>query len=284
MNMKKTIYFTAFTLMLLGCREKIEWPLDSTYQRLVVEGSISTDTTSHTVILSKSTDAYGRQPIEYISGAMVTISDSIQTFYLSEDPQQKGHYRTQPNVYGVVGRTYTLTIEQVDIDGDGTYETYTAVTRMVKPFRLDYLKLIPFQFSTRAKGHLLQVYGQVPEERTQYMLHVYKNNQLITDSIHEVPTTNNIDTNYVYGDIFLFFNDQQEDERIAPNDTIMLEMLAIDLDYYNFLRGVDEEYGPKSPLFSGPSANIPTNVQPSSKAMGYFAAFAISRASIINTK
>lgn len=281
--MKKVIfYLIALTAGLAACREKIDWPLDSTYQRLVIEGGISTDTTSHTIILSKSTDAYGHHAIEYISGALVTISDSAQTFYLSEDPQQKGYYRTQPDVFGVVGRTYTLTIEQVDIDGDGVMEKYTATSRIVAPFRLDYLKIIPFSFSAQRQGHLILVYGQVPSERTQYMMRIYRNRQLLTDSIHEVPIARSIDTSYVYGDIFYFLSNRQENEKLLPNDTVMLEMLAIDNDYYNFLRAVNEEYGPKSPLFSGPSANIPTNVKPSDKVVGYFAAYAISRASVVN--
>jgi hypothetical protein len=276
---KNIVYLAVLMLIMAACREKIDLPLDSTYQRLVVEGGISSDTTSHMVILSKSTDAYGRQSVEYISGALVTISDSIQTFYLSEDPQQKGHYRTQPDVFGVVGRTYTLNIENVDIDGDGNPEHYTAVTRMVKPFRIDNLRLIPFSF--RSKGYLLQVYGQVPEARTQFMLRIYKNNQLLNDSIHEMAITNSVDTSYVYGDIFYFLSDNQPNEKVELNDTITLEMLAIDYDYYQFLRAVNMEYGPKSPLFGSQSANIPTNIKPSEKAMGYFSAFAISRASVV---
>ncbi|MCX7986032.1 MAG: DUF4249 domain-containing protein [Bacteroidales bacterium] len=282
--MKKVLKYSLIIVMLTSaCREDIDLPLDTTYQRIVIEGSISTDTTSHTVMISKSTDAYGRQEIEYISNALVTISDSINTYYLSEIPGKKGHYQTEPDVFGVVGRTYTLTVEQVDIDGDGVFEKYTATTRIVPPFRLDYIRIIPFNTS-RTKGHLVLIYGKVPSDRTHYMIRVYKNQSLLTDSIHEVPVINNVDTTYVYGDMFCFLNDNRADEKLSDNDTITIEMLAIDENYRNFLSALDDEYGTRSPLFSGPSANLPTNIMPSDKAVGYFAGYAISRSSAIYKK
>ena len=52
---------TAIAAFLWNCSERIELELDSTYTRLVIEGSVTTDTMAHWVRLSTSSDYFYNQ-------------------------------------------------------------------------------------------------------------------------------------------------------------------------------------------------------------------------------
>lgn len=58
-------------------------------------------------------------------------------------------------------------------------------------------------------------------------------------------------------------------------------MYGITEDYYSFIYSYITDYYPKVPIFSGPSANIPTNIKPIDDAVGIFAAYSIERKSVI---
>jgi hypothetical protein len=273
---KITITKIFFLLIFLftGCREDIDLPLDTTYQRLLVEGYFTTDTGIHTVIIGKSGDAYGKTPTQYISGATVTISDSTDTFILSENPDKKGYYQTQPNVYGVIGRTYTLAIENVDVNNDGKYERYTATSTIPNPMLFDSFQIVRM---SQHKAYLLNIYGQDPGGRNFYLFKVYKNNKLLTDSTNELVIGSNTgaEGRYLYGIPIFYLSDKHPEEKLSPNDTITIESSTIPEDYYDYLSACQLEYY-QSP-FSGTPANIPTNIQPKDKAVGYFASFSTIR-------
>ncbi len=278
-TMNKLKFYILFIVFftLISCTEEIDLPLDTTYQRLVIEGGITTDTMAHAIILSKSSDPYGKAGYEYISDAVVNISDGDINFPLIEDPLNKGHYYTSSDVYGVPGKTYTLIVENIDIDNDGNTEKYTAVSKMPKPFRFDFIKIIPFSYSSSEKGHLVLAYGQVLESRSNFWMRIFKNNILITDSIFKLDIGTSIDTGYVAGDYAYYLDNNNERERIKEGDTIIAEMGAVTQEYRNYIRALKREYFPKSPIFSGPSANLPTNIQPSEKVVGFFYTSAITR-------
>src|SRR5665648_103722 len=119
-NLKaRIISIYILSILSAGCTETIDnIQLDTTRPRLVVEGYISTDTTRQMVKLSKLGDALLKDQIQVISNALITISDGTTTFGLTEDQTKKGTYFTTPDVFGVVGHTYTLLIKNVDINDD----------------------------------------------------------------------------------------------------------------------------------------------------------------------
>ncbi len=283
MKLAKIHIVLASLIILSSCREEIDLPLDSTYQRLVVEGSITTDTTSHLVKLSKSGDAYGRDSTYYISGAIVTISDGEKIFYLTESAQKKGYYYTASNVYGEVGKTYTLTIENVDIDNDGKTETYTAQSTIHKLFPIDSISIIRQRFGSGSWGHVIGIYGKDPGERNFYMFRILKNNIPLTDSIKEYSIGVNAGNEglYYYNLIIDVLSDNDPDQKLNKGDTLTVESCVITQDFYQFINAFQQEYRPKNPLFSGTPANVPTNIIPSEKAIGHFAAYSIQRKSKI---
>jgi len=272
-------YLFFVVIIISGCTEEINLELDSTYTRLVVEGKITTDTTVHTIILSKSTDAVGKNPIEYISNAHVTVSDGDSTIILHENPNKKGYYETDSNYYAIVGKTYTLTITNVDINNDGISETFTASSLTKEFFRLDSVKIFPFQQNSKQhSGKIISVFGQDPGGKNYYMFNVFKNNNL---SIREYIIGDNSGAEGQYinnAPIDLVFD--KNPERIMNSDTIKVEACNITKEYYDYINGCINEYK-KNPIFSGPSSNVITNIQPSDKAVGFFSTYSVSRKNVI---
>ena len=278
-----------FTIILLGflvfsCSEKIDFPLDSTYVRLVVEGKITTDTMIHTVKLSKSGDALNEYPGGAISNALVSISDGSNVFSLNESSTKPGVYETASNVYGVPGNTYTLNISNVDVDGDGVMEAYRASSYLPKENPIDSISVV--NNKDEQFKWLINLYAQeIGGGRNFYLLKLIKNDTLLTDSIYEYDTHHSDNTGFEgkYYDGFpvYWLNNDKLDERLVKGDIVTLEMDGITQQYEEFINGFISEYQPKIPIFSGPSANIPTNIEPKDKAVGFFAAYSVSRKSVI---
>ena len=264
-----------------SCTEDINMPLDSTYTRLVVDGSITTDTMKHKVRLTKSGDALYKLPVQVISNATVMISDGSNEFTLHEDALNKGIYETDSTVYGVPGRTYTLHISHVDINDDGVFEEYTAQSYLKKENPIDSIQIVYDGRIADNSGWVINLYAQeIGGGRNFYLMKAYKNGVLLTDSINEYTNmSDNTGFNGGYYNGFPVYMLQKSkiDERVQIGDAITLEMDGITEDYFNFVQDYIQEYFPKIPIFSGPSANISTNIEPKDKAVGFFAAYSIAR-------
>jgi len=281
------ILLSAFTLSVIavGCTENIDdIRLDSTRPRLVVEGYLSTDTTRQMVKLSKMGDALKKNPIEVVSNALITISDGTSTFNLTEDQNKKGTYYTSPDVFGVVGRTYRLSIKNVDANNDLVMEEYTAQSLLKGVNPVDSIHIVRNSTNYYDKGWSVNLYTLDPGNgRNFYLIKILKNNQLITDSIFKYTISDNSNFNGKYFDGFPVYNlrEDRNDEKVKSGDTITLELYGITEDYFSFISSYISDYNPKIPIFSGPSANIPTNIKPTDDAVGIFTAYSIKRKSVI---
>jgi hypothetical protein len=285
--MLKYINITAICLLLLvgSCREKIDLKLDSALARIVVEGYLTTDTMQHKIILTKSADALARSKPEPVSNAAVTISDGTQTFLLIENPAEKGTYLTDSTVFGIPGKTYSLNISNVDINNDGSMEVYKSSSVLKNQNPVDSISIIYDDKSPAGKGWNINLFARdIGGGRNFYLIKLYKNNVLLSDSafkLYSLADNSGFEGGYYNGFTAYFLSEERKDERIKKGDTITLEMNGITQDYYRFLLDFIEEYYPKTPIFSGPSANISTNIEPKDKAVGFFAVYSVSRKSMI---
>jgi len=273
------------SIIATGCTETINnIQLDTTRPRLVVEGYISTDTTRQMVKLSKLGDALMKDQIQVVSNALITISDGTTTFGLTEDQTKKGTYFTTPDVFGVAGRTYTLLIKNVDINEDQVMEEYTAQS-LLKPLNpIDSIHLVYNNLNPAFKNWSVNLYAMDPGKgRNFYLFKVIKNNILLTDSVfkYSIGDNNGFEGQYFNGFPVYSLREERKDEKLIPGDTIKVEMYGITEDYYSFIYSYITDYYPKVPIFSGPSANIPTNIKPLDDAVGVFAAYSIKRKSVI---
>lgn len=268
--------------MLCQCTEQIDIELDSSYARLVVEGYVSTDTIQHKVRLTRSGDYFYNKPAQPVTGAEVIINDGDKSVILSESIDNPGIYLTDKDYYGVPGKTYTLTINHVDIDNNGEQEEYIASSELEPVNSIDSIQLENIK-GTDFNIYEVRVFAWDPPVKNFYAFKVLRNGKLITDSLHEIIVQNDIffNGNYARGIPAQYLDQSEKDDIIKPWDTITLEINGITEKYYNFILEAQNEIFYQNPIFSGPPANINSNI--TNGALGFFTAYSVSRKSIIFT-
>ncbi len=260
-----------------ACTEIVDFNLEEAGEsRLVVFGEITNEPKAHAVYLSKSTPYFYNEESPAVLGAMVTINDGEETIELTEDPAEAGTYLTPEDYAGVPGRTYQLSIQNVDVDNNGTTETYSAETVMKNTVLVEGVNVT---YNSRWEGWEVQLFAHEPGETTDfYLFKVYKNGILYTDTISNYWTTDDkfFNGSAINGARVQYF-DEENEEVVNPGDVVTLEMAGITEGYYDFINGLIQEVSDKVPIFSGPSANVKGNI--SNNALGYFAVISVSRGS-----
>jgi len=128
----------------------------------------------------------------------------------------------------------------------------------------------------------LQIYAWDPPAEDFYSFEVYKNGIEITDTVTKRGISDDrfFNGNFTFGVPVYYFYSRYEPEYVYPGDTITLKMGGITKDYYNFLiELMDQTFEYRNPLFSGPPANIRTNI--SNGGLGFFTAYSTSYSSTI---
>lgn len=262
--------------IVISCTEPMELELDSTFTRLIVEGTITTDPGIHRVQLSTTTDFYYNDTPPAVSGASVKISDGSKIVELTENIPGSGIYETEDGFYGEVGKTYTLMIElEEEIAGFTTYEASSPLKPTVQP---DSIQVV-YQPAWGDGFWEIKLYAQDPPTQDYYKFVTMVNDVLVTDSLQEVLVVDDrfFNGNYTNGIGVGFLNAQTEDNVLKPGDVVILAMANITEDFATFIATARIESGFNTPLFSGPPANVKSNV--SNGAIGYFAAYQLRYAS-----
>lgn len=278
---QKYILSLALGILMLSCTERIDIELDSTYRRLVVQGAVTSDSARHRVLLTTTSDYYANEPSPRVSEALVEISYDDQVHTLVEHPIVQGLYETEEAFRGRPGTTYKLDIRQIDVDGDGLNEEYQAESTMKGGAELDGVQLRYFS-SPIVEGFQVLMWASHPvEQRDWFGFRIWKNGVLLTDSLssYTVFSDDLFNSGYLPGFPVGFLSDGDPRERVYPGDTIVFELESIDEAYYNFVSDAQLELIGNVPLFSGPPANVSSNIN--NGAMGIFAAYSILRAATI---
>ena len=282
-TVKAITIIIVLTIFLWNCTERIEVNVDSSFTRLVVEGSVTSDTAAHWVRLSTTTDYFHNKPAPLVEGATVTIDDGIQIHILTESDTLPGMYYTSPDYHGIPGKTYTLNIRNLDVDGDGVMEEYSASSTMNPVNPVDSINLRFFDYFGNT-GYEVQIYAWDSPRKDWYAFKVHKNGKLISDTLYELIVQNDefFNGNYTNGITSQFLSDDKPDEVVMVGDTITFELNGITEEYYNYIIEAQSQISPQTPLFSGPPANIRTNLN--NDAIGFFAAYSLHRSSTIATE
>jgi hypothetical protein len=261
-------------LWAISCTERIAIPLDESSVRLVVEGSVTTDTMVHKVILSKTTSYYYNQKAPAVSGASVSISAGGSIIQLHESTA--GVYETDSTFFGVVGETYTLDIV---LNSDvGGYKEYSATSVMNASVSIDSLQLL-FHPDWSENGFWeVKCFFQDSPAADYYRFLVSRNGKLITDTLDKWYITDDrfFNGSYVNGTTVAVLDQGSIDEKLVNGDEINIELNCIGRDYASFIGEAQAELRGSNPLFSGPPANVTGNL--SNGAIGFFAAYPTSRA------
>ena len=278
---KKFILLIFALVLAAGCTERVDIELDSTYARLAVEGFVNTDSIRHHVLLSITSDYFSNESSPRVSDAFVELSFNGESMQLLENDTIPGLYESPYAFRGSIGTTYKLDISRVDVNQDGEEEHYHASSTMPGGAELEYIEL-KYYPSAAGSGYAVFMYAShPPEQRDWFGFKLIKNNVLLTRTLSEYGTLSDdiFDSGYFPGLPVGYLSDDNPEEAVHPGDTVTFELNCIDEAYYNFVSGAQLEIIGYNPLFSGPSANVTSNL--SNGAFGIFAAYSIQRSSVI---
>jgi hypothetical protein len=289
MQIKHIILSGLLATLFVSCTTDIAIDLNTVAPELVVDGAISTDTIVHTIYLKKTSNYFSNEAANVVSGATVTLNDGISTVTLQEDVSVKGAYHTAATYFGVVGRTYTLTIDNVDVNGDGEKERYTASCPLNAVPAIDAIAVVKGQLFYHDVWPVKLWMQDPPNVSNYYLIREYRNNVCVSDSIDEWGITSDefFDGVYLNNETIMYFSSHKQDEMLVNGDKISLEVCGITKDYLNFIQEVKDEYRGRNPLFGGQPANIRTNIRQvlptnaTGSPRGYFAAYATSWAKTV---
>lgn len=250
-------------LLLAGsfsCTERMDLSTEVSDPRLVIYGSISADASRPSIKITRSQAYFATTKPDGISDATVTISGGGETFILTESHSEPGLYTTERRAEGKEGETYTLNIS-LDFDGDGQQEEYEATSFLPYAAQVDSIDFQPSVFFDDMIE--VMVWGRLPTSDENYLsIKLYRNYNLVNDSLDGIFI---LDDKYIVEKEMIavpcFYLDQDEDEeQILPGDRITLRIESITKEYATFLENAQSEAWGNDPIFSGPPANVETNI------------------------
>ncbi len=268
--------FVGCILCLQACTARIDISTENAPERLVVHGTITSDTMRHAVRITRSASFFATTPPEGISRAEVVITGGGKEFRLTENPLNPGLYETDEDVSGTEGETYELYI-RLDFDGDGEPEEYEASSSLPPPPRMDS---IGFRRSVIDDHIEVLLWGGLPDTEANYLsFHLYRNGELMNDSLSGFMVMDDefLDGKEVAAASCFFLDQEEEEEILTPGDRIAVRLDLIPRDYAEFIWNAQSEIGGTNPIFGGPPANVPTNIRARNGAAtpisGFFAAY-----------
>jgi len=161
-------------------------------------------------------------------------------------------------------------------------EEYTASSFLPKEDPIDSISVQYEKLGHDDKGWLVNMYAQeIGGGRNFYLMKAYKNGVLLTDSTYEyrnISDNTGFNGQYYNGFSVYWLSEHKTDERLQSGDTVTIEMDGITgimkSLYWALLMSIIQ-----NSIFSGPSANVPTNIEPKDRAVGFFAAYSAFRKS-----
>lgn len=265
---KNNILFAVLSSLLIlmvfsACEEVIDLELnDPGFQRIVVEGNITTEYGHQELRLTRTLSYFANElvpPLLNIDAKIVEEGSGLE-FPLSLSNDSLGIYQTE-EMACKVGETYSLII-----DHEG--QSYKATS---------YLDTVPDIDSVSTEYFVFHIFGRImgqyrvkislfePDPEGQiYSMYVYLNDTLYTKEISTMVYFADYQLNNMYWPEFDLFDLAQfsfpQEDIIWDTNTVRLELFSVSQDELLFLNALAAESYGNGSIFSGPPANIPTNV------------------------
>ena len=233
---------------------------------------------AHQVRLTKSADFLDGTESPGVTGATVFIIGGSDSVLLEED--DPGFYFTPKDFAAKFNTQYTLVIQNVDINEDGVTEEYTATDEMTYLVPVDSINLMRTYIEEPQRYFVgVMLFTLDPPEQNNYLFKSVINGKPLHESVTDWGLTNDefFNGNYTSGIVVKYLDQTDSTEILKPGDVFTLEQIQISNAFYDFLQAVNLESFGNIPLFSGPPANIVSNV--SNNGIGFFSCLAITRAS-----
>lgn len=261
------IFSAAISLFILNsCTERIDIDLENEYTRLAVEGYVTPGGSAFQYVRLTTTAGYfSNEPPPIVSGATVAVEVESDVFLFDEDADNPGYYLPPSGFQGIVEKTYHVKIDLAEeIAGVKHFEAQETM-----PLLSDDIDSIRIIYRSDFEFWAIKFYGYDPPGPNFYMFNAVVNGVLITDTISEVGITDDklVDDSYINGAYVMVLDRTQ----LNTGDHFVLITSSITEEYFDYITDLQTEIQPKIPLFSGPPANVSTNLNEG--AVGYFAAF-----------
>ncbi len=278
---KLVAMFLLLGCVTISCEEKINLELNTEKNsRLVVEGRITNRMEMQHVYLTRTSSYFSNDSAQAEEGATVSIIGSINSVRLYEDKDFPGLYRTAYDTRGRIGHSYTLNIttkENKHYEATSYLDTVANIDSIVSDY--EYINYIKHGY------YKLKLYAREPKGKGNiYMFNVYVNDTLDNQNLAKtsVETDEFIDGLYLPGIVIYYIN---EDRIVKGTNLIKVDMLSISRDEYDFITAFLSETSYSGGLFSGPPANIPSNLKSTDKdgldGLGFFGASAVNSYSLV---
>jgi hypothetical protein len=278
--MKKILfYILIITSLFPACEEKMDVKFNEEgAKKLIVEGSITTDTMAHKVILSWSTDFFSNDSAQMVTKANVSITDGAKSFNLTEkDP---GKYFTDPSVFGEVDKTYTLNITLPDGRKFSASDKINSL-HVVDSVIVRDTSLYMGPDKGQVAGYAILYFGrEKPTPGDYYFWNLYINDTIFNKYYWNSTFTDDKFVNGSYIHDFMIYFVENKDVKKDTN-SVTLETLSISKKYYNFLADSNQETVWRGSPWDAPPSNISTNVE---TGAGFFRASDVKRNRVVLIK
>lgn len=281
-------------IAIVSCVERIDIKTDAAPPCLVIYGYITSDTMQHSIRITRSSGYFTTESPEGVSHAAVTVSDKDgRKIPFIENDTVPGLYQTATDVYGEEGKNYILDVF-LDFDGDGADEHYQS-SAYLKP--INHIDSIALQASFIFKNQVeVLLYAQdLPGEKNFYSIFVAINDSIVNPTINRFFVMDNelFRGQYMNGVACYYLNQdpsrEDRNEILHPGDKVTLNINAISKEYASFIANVTTEIRGSMPIFSGPPANVGTNIRcitpkDAIPVVGFFTAYPSRYASTVVMK
>jgi hypothetical protein len=190
---------------------------------------------------------------------------------LVEQTSANGIYETPSGFQGEKGKEYKLKIHLAEPLGE--MSDFSATDQIPSTvYTIDSIGLV---YEPLWEFWSVNLYAFEPPSTDFYKADILINGRMMTDTANRSFVTDDrfINGNYSNGATMLYLRGTE----VNVGDTITLILSSITESYFNFFIELQSESGISTPLFSGPPANISTNIEPG--GLGYFSARSVERCS-----
>ena len=137
------------------------------------------------------------------------------------------------------------------------------------PYPAENIDSIGLEYLPQWEIWMVKLYALEPPTEDFYMFNGYVNGKIITDSVSRKNISDDrlFNGNYTSGATVMVVRDNE----IEEGDIFTLELSNITKSYAEYMSQLQTELQPNDPLFSGPPANVSSNI--TNDAVGYFACY-----------
>ncbi len=257
----KLLFSLMVITLLSSCQKVIDIDLNSSSPQIVIEGNVSDQPGPHYVKISKTANFSDANTFPVVAGALVKLADNTGiTEILTEI--SPGTYSTSPTLQGIVGRTYTLTV-----NSEG--KEYVANATIPVPVNIDTLTIDKgISFGGRRPNKRVQVHFQDSLGVANYYHFVLTHNGMPQKAIY-------ITSDRIQDGNKRIYNLSDRTDTINSGDHVTVALQAIDGKVYEYFRTLNQANNSGQ---SATPANPVSNL--SNGALGYFSAYSVKTKSI----